>query len=124
MAWEVDHDEIVADFAQYYGLIVSAKDIEDEFETMACLWSQLPAQSRCVVKYNPEAEWDDTIYILNSMEFALRNIVWLLSKDGRKNRNKPKPRITPGEHAKREKARDNALEHKTEIDRILGIGGE
>ena len=112
----------MADLAQYYGLIVSPAlaDPPDPL-TLATLWVQLPEQSRCVRKHNPDAEWTDSERLLHSIEYTLRLILWQKTKDGQKGRDQPKPLKTPGEIRRAKQAADNALANKAEIDAILGI---
>lgn len=115
----------MADFAQYYGLIPTAEKIEGDLETMAVLWSQLPRESRCVIKYAPEALWGEAENLLWSIEHSLRVLVWRqVTKDGKKGRRAPKPLLTPAQRAHNEQAKNNALAAKDEIDMILGIGGK
>lgn len=115
----------MADFAQYYGLIPTAEKIEGDLETMATLWSQLPRESRCVIKYAPEALWGEAENLLWSIEHSLRVLVWRqVTKDGKKGRKMPKPLPTPGERARKEQTKEHALAAKDEIDKILGIGGK
>lgn len=115
---------MVADFAQFYGIVLDISSDPDNVLTLASLWLQLPRESRCVRVGNPDAEWDDADQFLWKMEHLLRVLVWQQTKDGSKGRNQPKPMQTPGEHARNEAKKDHALANRNEIDRILGIGGE
>ena len=60
--------------------------------------------------------------MLHSIEYSLRVLVWMGTKDGEKNRNRPKPWGTPAEARSSRARADNALANRHEIDRILGMG--
>lgn len=85
------------------------------------LWAALPRESRCARRANPDLEWSEAEHMLHSIEYSLRVLVWMGSKDGEKNRNRPKPWGTPAEARSSRQRADNALANKGEIDRILGI---
>lgn len=116
---------MIADFAQFYGLILPALGEPDDPLTYSELWAHLPRESRCVAKYNPDAAYGPVESMMRSIEHSLRVLVWRqVTKDGQKGRNMPKPLQTSGEYARNKQAADNALAHRVEIDQILGIGGE
>lgn len=115
---------MIADFAQFYGLFLRPNEEPGDLLTYSVLWEQLPRESRCVRKQNPDAEWTDAEYLLHSIEHSLRVLIWQKTKDGQKKRNEPKFVQTPGERARNQKHADNAIANRNEIDRILGIGGD
>lgn len=65
----------------------------------AALCAQLPPASRVARAEEPANEWDQTDYLLHSIEYSLRVLVWQNSEDGRKGRRRPKPIPTPAETA-------------------------
>ena len=73
------------------------------------LWAALPRDSRCARRANPDLEWSDAEHMLHSIEYSLRVLVWMGSKDGEKNRNRPKPWGTPAEARSSRQRADNAL---------------
>ena len=92
--------QLRADFQRFYGLNLDGLGAEYTYRHAADLAAHLPQESACVRAQNPEFEWTDTQYLLRSIEFSLRVIVWQNTKDGQKGRRKPKPIDTPAEIAK------------------------
>lgn len=88
------------------------------------LWASLPRESRTMRRLSPCLIWGDGEYMLHSIEYSLRMLVWMGSKDAEKNRNKPKPWDTPAEAAQNRQRADRALANRSEIDEILGITSE
>lgn len=89
---------------------------------MAALWAHLPRDSRTVSRRAPDARWSDGEWMLWAVEFGVRRIAWMLSADGSKGRNRPRPLETPGEVAEARRKAESALSSRDEIDRILGMG--
>lgn len=120
-------DEVLADFQQYYGIALPLEE-EDEppdFERMAVLWNQLPAESRTARTQAPELEWDAGEYLLWQIEYRLRELVWAMS-DRKKRGARPQPLSTPQKMTEARKKQRNALASKDELDRKLakiGMGG-
>ena len=54
----------------------------------------LPRGSRTFTAINPEYSWEQSHYLLANIDYSLKLLVWAQTKDGQKNRNRPKP-ITP-----------------------------
>ena len=122
----IDHKpELVADFRQYYGIDLPLTD--NEIDSVAdgtrwgILWEQLPSDSRMARLGQPDLAWGDAERLLHMMEYHLRVLVWQRSKDGSKDRNRPKPLQTPAERIRNRAAADSALAHKAEIDKVLGM---
>lgn len=90
----------------------------------AILFEQLPVESRYLRKHCPDLEWRASDYLLRSIDYTLRLLNWGFSKDAQKGRNKPQPIKTPGEIAAAEERKEHALANRSEIDAILGIGGD
>lgn len=68
--------------------------------------------------WSPALEWSDETYLLARVEYLLRCVQWMLSEDGARGTNRPRPLATPAQAA-----RDAELAAATDfdfIDRILG----
>jgi len=103
-----------ADFRHYYGLsfdeCLAAAPLE-----AADLCVQLPRGSRLLSALDPELSWTQEDYLLANIANSLLFLAWTQTKDGSKNRNRPKPiepprkrrtahkpnTYTPGEYAQR-----------------------
>lgn len=53
---------------------------------------------------DPAGAWSQTDYWLASIEYSLRWLVWAKTKDGAKNRHRPKPIKPPAEKEKKTKS--------------------
>lgn len=84
----------------------------------ASLMLQLPSTSRISKRFNPDNEWDDATYLLAAIEYDLRILIWQNTKDAQRNRNKPKPNVTPHDLAEKRKRAERF--DKGFIDSILG----
>ena len=82
-----------ADFCQYYGCAFDAVLRESPLEA-ADLAVMLPRGSRTMTAIDPEYAWGQETYLLANIANSLALLVWAQTKDGQKNRNRPKP-ITP-----------------------------
>lgn len=103
-------------------MLLSPSATPQDLGLCAALWSQLPRESRCVKKHNPEALWSDAENLLWSIEHSLRVLVWRnVTRDGQKGRRMPKPITRPSEHAENERRKEHALANKKEIAKALGI---
>lgn len=118
-----DHrEELVADFRQFYSLDLPVEGDEvDDPVRMAALWRYLPRESRTVQRRSPDDRWSETDRLLWSIEYGVRCLAWMQSKDGSKGHNKPRPIETPGQSASAHKRAKSALSSRSEIDRILGL---
>jgi hypothetical protein len=94
--------ELRADFRQYYGCSFEGALRESAAEA-ADLAVMLPRGSRVMAAVNPEYSWTQEDYLLADAANSLRILVWSKTKDGQKNRNRPKP-IEPPKSAFKEKA--------------------
>lgn len=119
--------DLVADFRQFYALdlpVCNINEIEDiqDFKRLVMLYSALPLNARCIRKHSPAAEWSTTDYLLWTIEFNIRQLMWsMLDKKARAANRPPKPLPTPSERAEKfEKAR-RAEENKKRINEILGM---
>lgn len=82
----------MADFQQYYGLDLELLWDRAEFRRIRVLASQLPTQSRTIVKLNPQAAWDEHAYLLALVADNLSFMRY--EQTGGKGR-KPKPLERP-----------------------------
>lgn len=64
----------------------------------AGLASMLPANSRTFRAIEPSLAWGEQERLLASVVYLLEVMVWQKTKDGHKNRNKPKPPQPPGKY--------------------------
>lgn len=73
---------------------------------------------------DPALEWSDEAYLLARCEFLLRCIQWMLSEDGAKGTNRPRPIATPAQVAL-DTTQAEATDFRL-IDSILGdvTGGD
>ena len=92
--------ELRADFQQYYGLNIDGMGVDFSMLHAADLAAQLPHDSRTFRAENTELEWTDRDYMLWSIEYSLRVLRWQPTKDGQKDRNKPRPLPTPADRAR------------------------
>lgn len=79
-----------ADFRQYYGLSFD-KAVEESAVEAADLAYMLPRGSRTYSSIDPEFSWEQSHYLLANIANSLQLLVWAQTKDGQKNRNRPKP---------------------------------
>lgn len=86
--------QIRADFRQYYGLSFD-RAVEESVVEAADLLFMLPRGSRTFSAIDPEFSWEQEHYLLASIANSLQILVWAQSKDGQKNRNRPKPIMPP-----------------------------
>lgn len=111
-------DQLRADFQQYYGINLDGMGMDYSHAHAASLMVQLPQTSRVAKALNPDNEWSDAEYLLAAIEYDLRVLIWQKTKDGQKNRNRPKPTETP--HDVAEKRRRVEGFDKDFIDSVLG----
>lgn len=82
--------QLRADFRQYYGCSFDRMLEESAFEA-ADLALMLPRGSRTFSAIDPEFAWEQSHYLLANIANSLQLLVWAQTKDGQKNRNRPKP---------------------------------
>lgn len=85
--------ELRADFRQYYGVSFD-EALKTSVIEAADLTVMLPRGSRTFSAIDPEYSWEQSHYLLANIANSLQLLVWAQSKDGQKNRKRPKP-ITP-----------------------------
>ena len=117
----VSRDELEADFAQFYGLDLGRMGVDYTISHAAVLASQLPPHARCFIKQNPDLAWSDERALLERIDYHLRHLTWMLSKDAQQNINKPEPPETPAQVASRAERIKEAELNRATVDRILGV---
>lgn len=115
-------DELEADFRQHYGLDLGRMGTDYSVAHAAVLASQLPHHSRCMAKLNPDLAISDEAEILCQLDYHLRYLMWMLSKDGAKGRNQPAPYESPTAALRRAEKITNARRNRDKVDAILGMG--
>lgn len=119
----MDHRaQVVADFRQYYGMSmpVGAGDDPPDPELYSVLWTELPPESRCARRADPDSAWGDEEYLLRSIDYSLKVLAWQRTKDGQRGRNAPAPCPTPGETARRRGAAERSRANADSVARQLG----
>ena len=81
-----DRDSLICDMAEYYHVL----DIDGlPVGTLAALASGLPPYARSKQKYTRQ-RLPDEISMLALLIDGVNKIVWMMSEDGRKGKNRPK----------------------------------
>lgn len=121
----LDRSALVCDLAEYYHVY----DMNDlPLETVAVLACGLPKESRMIRKVS-KSEYDLQTLMTASILDYLAILVWFQTKDGHKNRNRPKSyvQILTGngkEEPKQERSFSSPEEFEAERQRILqGMNG-
>ena len=89
--------QLRADLQETYNLNLDRMGEDYTYLHAAILVSQLPSTSRLVRAIYPDAEWTQDTWLLASMEYGIRTLIWQQTKDGYKGVNAPKPPKTPSE---------------------------
>ena len=92
--------QIRADFRQYYGLSFD-KAVNESVVEAADLLYMLPRGSRTFSAIDPEFAWEQEHYLLANIANSLQLLLWAQTKDGQKNRNRPKPIAPPEKHVEK-----------------------
>lgn len=106
LAWLLrdSHDELEADFRQYYGLNLDDVGSAFTFSHAANLAANLPKDSRCLVKIEPDLSWNSETWILRRIDYLLASIAYNL---GGKSSQKPKILDPPSKAAHIERSIEN-----------------
>lgn len=99
VAAEKHHDELLADFQQYYQLPLpdlSSDAAASDLERAAILCAQLPSDSRVNKAMNPSFEWSIEANLLRLIEYELHLLLWGMS-DSKTRGEAPRPIPTPSE---------------------------
>lgn len=112
-------DELTADFRQYYGLDLADMGHGYSVAHAAVLAAQLPEGARSLGTVDPVLSWSTERYLMASIEYSLRALLWSKTKDAEHGRNKPKMVPTPSQReALRKKVESTDIER---IRKALGI---
>ena len=112
-------DELTADFRQYYGLDLADMGSAYSVAHAAILATQLPEGARSLGIVDPALSWSTERYLLASIEYSLRALLWTKTKDAEKGRNRPQMVPTPSQReALRKKVESTDIER---IRKTLGI---
>lgn len=115
---------MVADFRRFYTMdLPDSYAGLDEGGWLRCseLYARLPRESIAARRADPDNGWPVEALLLRDVEFRLHNLVWLMSDEGRRGVNAPRPIPTPGDGARAEQARADAAAAKADIAGIFGI---
>lgn len=107
--------ELRADFRQYYGVSFD-EALRTSVIEAADLATMLPRGSRTFTAINPEYLWEQSHYLLANIANSLQILVWAQTKDGQKNRNRPKP-ITPPKRPREKTVTYTVDEYKERLSR-------
>lgn len=88
---------LTADFRRYYGMSFPPPLGAREAADMAVY---LPPDSATWTAIVPQAGHSNEAELLRSIEYSLRILTWMKTKDGSKGRNAPEPISFPWEKAK------------------------
>lgn len=106
--WARHPNELRADFQQYYGLNIDGVGRDYPIAHAAALVTMLPTDGRVLSAEAPELEWNTQTYMFNSIEYSLRTLVWMNTKDAQRNLNRPKHLKTPYDEAKEKRAEESS----------------
>ena len=115
-------EELRADLQRFYGLDIDRMGLDYSVAHAAACAANLPRDAACVRAVSPEAAWSDETYLLSAIEYDLRVLAWQNSKDGAKNRNKPKRMQTPAD-VERIKQKAQHTDFRA-IAEALNLGGK
>ena len=107
--------ELRADFRQYYGVSFD-ESLEASVIETSDLAAMLPRGSRTFTAINPEYAWEQHHYLLANIANSLQFLVWAKTKDGQKNRNRPKT-IKPPKKQEENKVTFTADEYMERLSR-------
>lgn len=88
---QVDEDALICDLAETYHIFEYKKMKPSLIAIFACGLRENSRIFKKIGKY----EYDPQVILLSSAVDCLRLLLWQNSKDGQKNRNKPKPLLQP-----------------------------
>lgn len=93
-------DELRADFQEHFGLCLDDMGRGLSIVHAAALIGQLPEGSRVRAAYLPQSAWTTDRLLAAGILNALNFIAWTKTKDGQRNRNRPRP-VGPSASARR-----------------------
>lgn len=92
-----------------------------DLDRAACLWSQLPAESRTARLQSSKLAWSTGDYLLWQIEFHVRELAWALSYDKKHPSPRPQPIPTPAQMEQAYKKQASALEVKAQMAKEFGL---
>lgn len=127
-ALELHHDELYADFQQYYGIDLWTLAIFDERHTTdvdraAILAAQLPRDARVHVAADPLARVSVTDFMLRKIEHNQRMWHWANTKDAEQGANPPEQVLFAGEQEAHDRAAERAARQSKRVAELLGLHG-
>ena len=112
------HDELEADFQQYYGLDIGGMGEGYTVSHAACLAAQLPHGSRCMSLLSGSNGWTDETVLLSLIEYDIRNLASSFSDD-------PPELHPPFQYADlHQVGGDDGDEYRSMVDSVLGMSDE
>lgn len=118
--WIGHRVDVVADFRQFYGMDLPLEGDPPDPVLYSVLWSELPRESRCARRLDPDLGWGDAERLLRSIDYSLKLICWQRTKDGQHGRNAPDPAPTPGEAARARERAERSRRNADAVARRLG----
>lgn len=113
------HDELEADFAQYYHLDLERMGEDFSHAHAACLAAQLPSTSRCNASLDPHAKWDELTWMMWRVEREMAVLRWSFCRYD----NEPQPEYLPypGKEKDKTVARERHERSKAAVDAAFGM---
>ena len=97
--WGHCHDELEADFQEFYGLNLEELGKSLSLRHAAILAAHLPPKSRCRSVADPNAVWSEEMYALVNIEYEMRLLLWMQSQSKKNHTPMPEP-VDPPAKAK------------------------
>lgn len=92
-------DELRADMQAVYGIDIDSVGRTCTLRHAAALAAQLPESGRLKRAIDPALRWGEAEYMLSSIEYSLRVLLWRETRDAKRGANRPKPIPTPAEES-------------------------
>lgn len=125
LAWQHHHDELYADFQQYYRLDLWSFGLDGDETTQdvlraAILTYQLPRDSRMWAAILPVGVHDESRQLLRRIEYNQRALAWARA-DKKKRGPEPDPVYLSGEEAVMDEKLRRDRETQEEVAEFFGI---
>lgn len=114
-------DKLRADFQEFYSLNIDGMGAAFSYSHAAVLCVQLPNSSRVKRTLNPDAAYGINELLLREIEFDLRVLVWMRTKDAQRGANQPKRIPMPSESIEVDKGEIDA--QRAYVDSVLNMRG-
>lgn len=112
------HDELEADFQQYYGLDIGGMGEGYTISHAACLAAQLPHCSRCMSLLSGSNGWTDETVLLSLIEYDIRAFMSSFAEDA------PETHLPLGYADLHQVGGDDGDEYRSMVDSVLGMSDE